>query len=78
MPLIFLDAIQVIECHLEGFLLDNESYAFGQISGRAKRINMAMPERVLSLIDLYAKKYALKNRSSLLADAALSYMESHK
>ena len=27
---------------------------------------------------LYAKKYAQKNRSSLLADTALSYMESHK
>lgn len=74
-PLIFLDAIQVIECHLEGLL---ESYAFGQISGRAKRINIAMPERALCLIDLYAKKYAQKNRSSLLADTALSYMESHK
>lgn len=49
-----------------------------QISGKAKRINITMPERVLSLIDLYAKNHAIKNRSSFLADAALSYMESHK
>lgn len=49
-----------------------------QISGRAKRINITMPERVLSLIDLYAKNHSIKNRSSFLADAALSYMESHK
>ncbi|TIE10919.1 type II toxin-antitoxin system HicB family antitoxin, partial [Legionella pneumophila] len=26
-----------------------------QISGKAKRINITMPERILSLIDLYAK-----------------------
>ncbi|WP_131795882.1 type II toxin-antitoxin system HicB family antitoxin [Fluoribacter gormanii] len=49
-----------------------------QISGKAKRINITMPERVLSLIDLYAKNHSIKNRSSFLADAALSYMESHK
>lgn len=48
------------------------------ISGKAKRINITMPERVLSLIDLYAKNHAIKNRSSFLADAALSYIENHK
>jgi hypothetical protein len=49
-----------------------------QISGKAKRINITMPERVLNLIDLYAKSHAIKNRSSFLADAALSYIEAHK
>jgi predicted RNase H-like HicB family nuclease len=49
-----------------------------QISGKAKRINITIPERILSLIDLYAKNHSIKNRSSFLADAALSYMESHK
>jgi len=49
-----------------------------QISGKAKRINITIPERVLNLIDLYSKNHAVKNRSSFLADAALSYMESHK
>src|SRR3990167_2610917 len=97
------NAIEAIECHLEGLLIDNEPipvcttidnwineeefqggvWAFvdidlSQISGKAKRINITMPERVLSLIDLYAKNHAIKNRSSFLADAALSYMESHK
>ena len=97
------NAIEAIECHLEGLLIDNESVPVGttidhwineeefqggvwafvdidlsQISGKAKRINITMPERVLSLIDLYAKNHAIKNRSSFLADAALSYMESHK
>jgi predicted RNase H-like HicB family nuclease len=97
------NAIEAIECHLEGLLMDNESIPVGttidrwindeefqggvwafididlsQISGKAKRINITMPERVLSLIDLYAKNHSIKNRSSFLADAALSYMESHK
>ncbi|TAL63311.1 MAG: type II toxin-antitoxin system HicB family antitoxin [Legionella sp.] len=48
------------------------------ISGKAKRVNITMPERVLSLIDLYSKSHTIKNRSSFLTDAALSYMESHK
>lgn len=49
-----------------------------QISGKAKRVNITIPERVLNLIDLYAKSHSIKNRSSFLADAALSYIESHK
>ncbi|STX55470.1 Uncharacterised protein family (UPF0150) [Legionella beliardensis] len=97
------NAIEAIECHLEGLLMDNEPIPVGsaldnwindegfqggvwalldidlsEISGKAKRINITMPERILSLIDLYAKNHAIKNRSSFLADAALSYIESHK
>lgn len=97
------NAIEAIECHLEGLLMDNEPlpmaslpdrwinneefnggiWAFldidlSQISGKAKRINITMPERILNLIDLYSKSHIVKNRSSFLADAALSYMESHK
>ena len=96
-------AVEAIECHLEGLLLDNESIPVGttidrwindesfsggvwalvnidlsQISGKSKRVNITMPERVLSLIDLYSKSHSIKNRSSFLADAALSYMEAHK
>lgn len=68
--------------------IDNPDYKEGiwafvdidlsQISGKAKRVNITMPERVLNLIDLYAKSHAIKNRSSFLADAALSYIETHK
>lgn len=49
-----------------------------QISGKAKRVNITIPERVLNLIDLYSKSHSIKNRSSFLADAALSYIETHK
>ena len=97
------NAIEAIECHLEGLLMDNEPLPVGTfidhwitdsafkggvwafvdidlslISGKAKRVNITIPERVLSLIDLYSKSHMIKNRSSFLTDAALSYMESHK
>ncbi len=97
------NAIEAIECHLEGLLLDNETLPVGssldnwihhqdfhggiwafvdidlsQISGRAKRVNITLPERILNLIDLYGKSHSIKNRSAFLTDAALSYMESHK
>lgn len=97
------NAIEAIECHLEGLLMDNEPVPVGAtidrwidnkefsdgiwafididlslISGKAKRLNITIPERILNLIDLYAKSHSIKNRSSFLADAALSYMESHK
>jgi len=48
------------------------------ISGKTKRVNITMPERVLNLIDLYSKSHAVKNRSSFLTDAAVSYIEAHK
>ncbi len=97
------NAIEGIECHLEGLLLDSEPLPLGtsmdrwiddesyrdgvwafvdvdlsQISGKAKRVNITLPERVLNLIDLYSRSHAVKNRSSFLADAALSYIDSHK
>ena len=97
------NAIEAIECHLEGLLLDNEPLPVGssidnwidnveyqggiwafieidlsQISGKAKRVNITLPERILNLIDLYGKSHAIKNRSAFLTDAALSYMKSHK
>lgn len=97
------NAIEAIECHLEGLLLDNEALPIGssldnwihhqdfhggiwavvdidlsQISGKAKRVNITLPERILNLIDLYGKSHSIKNRSAFLTDAALSYMESHK
>lgn len=71
---------------LEHWLADNAYqggvWAFvdidlSKISGKARRVNITMPERVLNLIDLYAKSHAI-NRSSFLADAALSYIEAHK
>ncbi len=97
------NALESIECHLEGLLLDNESlpvassidnwmhhpdyeggiWAFvdidlSQISGKVKRVNITLPERILNLIDLYGKSHAIKNRSAFLTDAALNFIATHK
>jgi len=45
-----------------------------QITGKVKRVNITLPERVLQLIDLYGKNHAIKNRSAFLTDAALNYI----
>lgn len=45
-----------------------------RLSGKAKRVNITLPERILRAIDLYAEKRAIKNRSAFLANAALSYI----
>lgn len=45
-----------------------------QLSGKAKRVNITLPERVLRAIDVYAEKHYLKNRSAFIANAALSYI----
>ncbi|MCR9192590.1 MAG: type II toxin-antitoxin system HicB family antitoxin [Gammaproteobacteria bacterium] len=49
-----------------------------QISGKVKRVNITMPERVINLIDLYGKSHAIKNRSAFLTDAALDFIANHK
>lgn len=97
------NAVEAIECHLEGLLLDEETLPLAssvdkwvgedefkdgvfalvevdlsQISGKVKRVNVTLPERVLTLIDLYGKSHAIKNRSAFLTDAALSYIAQHK
>ena len=68
-----------IELHL-----NNPNYADGiwgiveidlsQLSGKAKRINITLPEKVLTLIDLYTKNHNIKNTSALIADATMSYI----
>lgn len=45
-----------------------------QLSGKAKRVNITLPERILRAIDSYTEKHYLKNRSAFIANAALSYI----
>jgi predicted RNase H-like HicB family nuclease len=97
------NAVEAIECHLEGLLLDDEvlpmaspidtwinhkdfkdgvfalvDVDLSQITGKVKRVNVTLPERVLMLIDLYGKTHAMKNRSAFLTDAALAYIAQHQ
>jgi predicted RNase H-like HicB family nuclease len=95
-------AVEAIECHLEGLLLDgdvvpeaqsveahvkNKDYADGtwalvsvdlsKLASKAKRINITLPERVLTLVDDQARREG-ESRSGLLARAVMEYIGRHK
>ncbi len=92
------EAIEAIECHLEGLLIDGEpipsaktvdyhqsnlDYAGGvwafvsvdvtKLSGKTRRVNITLPERVLSLMDKYASEHG-ETRSGLITQAAIEYI----
>lgn len=46
-------------------------------TGRAKRINVTLPEYVLSALDRWVKEHG-ESRSGLLANAAMDYISRHK
>jgi len=96
------NAVEAIECHLEGLLLDgdeipqaqsvevhrkNRDFAGGtwalvsvdlsKLASKAKRINITLPERVLTLVDEQAKREG-ESRSGLLARAVMEYIGRHK
>jgi predicted RNase H-like HicB family nuclease len=47
-----------------------------KLSGATRRVNVTLPERVLSLVDKYASENG-ETRSGLIAQAALEYIASH-
>ncbi len=92
------NAVEAIECHIEGLLIDGETvphprtveyhsanadYAGGtwavvtvdltRLSGKARRVNVTIPERVLSLIDSYAARHG-ETRSGLITQATLEFI----
>ena len=95
------NAVEAIECHIEGLLLDGETVPhavaiehhrskrrfsggvwamveidLSKLSGRSKRVNITLPERVLTQIDSCAARTG-DTRSGFLAHAALEYVSSH-
>lgn len=95
------NAIEAIECHIEGLMIDGEvvpgprtiefhrsarrfrggvwalvEVDVSKLSGKAKRVNITLPERLLSQIDAYAARHG-GTRSGLLAHAALEYVAGH-
>lgn len=95
------NAVEAIECHIEGMLIDGEkvpvpdtveSYRsdkrfsdgvwalvdvdVSKLSGKAKRVNITLPERLLVQIDSFAARHG-DTRSGLLANAALEYVAAH-
>jgi predicted RNase H-like HicB family nuclease len=92
------NAVEAIECHLEGLMLDGEplltptsvehykndvelsggvwalvSVDFAKLSGKSRRVNITIPERVLSLIDDYASRHG-ETRSGLITQATLEFI----
>lgn len=95
------NAIDAIECHIEGLLVNGESvpkakpleqhrehpdYRAGfwalvdvdvsNLCGKSRRVNITLPERVLTQIDSSASRTG-ETRSGLLMNAALEYANTH-
>lgn len=94
-------AVEAIECHIEGLLLDgqpvpmpegieyhqyNPDYADGiwaivgvdlsKLSGKSKRVNITVPERLLTIIDQHALQHG-ETRSGLITQAAIEFIAAH-
>ena len=52
------------------------SIDLAKLSGKSKRVNVTLPERVLKLMDKYASDNG-ETRSGLITQAALEYIASH-
>ncbi len=95
------NAIEAIECHIEGMLIDGETIPssrtiefhsknrqfsggiwalaevdLSKLSGKAKRVNITLPERLLVQIDAYASRTG-ETRSGFLVHAAMEYVSTH-
>jgi len=53
------------------------SIDLAKLSGKSKRVNVTLPERVLKLMDKYASDNG-ETRSGLITQAALEYIASHE
>jgi predicted RNase H-like HicB family nuclease len=49
------------------------SVDISKLSGKHKRVNITLPERLLKLIDQYAKEHG-ETRSGLISEAAVAYI----
>jgi len=72
---------QLVEKHQENKDYKNGTWAIievdlGKLSVKSKRINVTIPERLLNVVDNYAKKHG-ESRSGLLAQAVNEYMVTH-
>lgn len=48
-----------------------------KLSGKSKRVNITLPEKILSMVDQYASARG-ETRSGFIAQAALEYIASHE
>lgn len=52
------------------------SVDLSRLSGKSKRVNITMPERLLRLVDQYASRHG-ETRSGLIAQAAVEFIAAH-
>lgn len=48
-----------------------------KLSGKSRRINITLPERILRTVDLYASNHGT-TRSGLIAEATMEYITTHR
>lgn len=96
-----VQAVEAIECHIEGLMVDEEPvpspqsiehhqqnplYSNGiwalvtvdltKLSGKSRRVNITLPERLLTLMDQYASQHDV-TRSGLIAQATREFITTH-
>lgn len=96
-----VQAVEAIECHIEGLMVDEEPvpspqsiehhqqnplYSNGiwalvtvdltKLSGKSRRVNITLPERLLTLMDQYASQHDI-TRSGLIAQATREFITTH-
>ena len=64
------------DTEFEGWIWAIAEVDMSKLSGKAKRVNITLPERILASIDQAAVRLG-DTRSGLLAKAALEYVERH-
>jgi predicted RNase H-like HicB family nuclease len=52
------------------------SVDLSKLSGKSKRVNITIPERILSLMDQYAARHG-ETRSGLIAQATMEFISTH-
>ena len=52
------------------------SVDLSELFGKAKRINISLPDRILNKVDRFARKHG-ETRSGLLVNAAIEYISTH-
>jgi predicted RNase H-like HicB family nuclease len=97
-----VQAVEALECHIEGLLLDGEQIPSPQsieahhnnpdveggiwaivdvdiskLSGKSKRVNITISERLFTTMDQYAAEHG-KTRSGFIAEAAIVYIAAHE
>ena len=68
--------IEIIRNKFKDGIIAVVSVDLSELFGKAKRINISVPNRILNKVDRFAKKHG-ETRSGLLVNAAIEYISVH-